>query len=121
MRVGWFINKKSAENRLIDQYHLLIFIFSFVRYGNNPNLCGNGANSCQILNRKKSSMVAVYVTVPIVALVVIVLLLVLLICMCRKQGERPCPNTQFYTHQCEHEVVTNTSLGCLTALFLKEQ
>ncbi|KAM0843318.1 hypothetical protein ACQ4PT_057792 [Festuca glaucescens] len=55
----------------IDQYHLLIFILSFVRYGNNPNICSDG-NSCQILEKKKSSMVAIYVTVPIVAVAVMV-------------------------------------------------
>ncbi|XP_047044152.1 probable LRR receptor-like protein kinase At1g51890 [Lolium rigidum] len=55
-----------------------------LRYGNNPNICSDG-NSCQILEKKKSSMVAIYVTVPIVALMVIVLLVVLLMCMRRKQ------------------------------------
>ncbi|KAM0843316.1 hypothetical protein ACQ4PT_057792 [Festuca glaucescens] len=55
-------------------------------YGNNPNICSDG-NSCQILEKKKSSMVAIYVTVPIVAVavMVIVLLVVLLMCMRRKQ------------------------------------
>ncbi|KAF6991205.1 hypothetical protein CFC21_008316 [Triticum aestivum] len=57
-----------------------------LRYGNNTNLCSNG-NSCQPPKKTSSSMVAVYVAIPIFLVLMVVLLAVLLLCMRRrKQG-----------------------------------
>ncbi|VAH22185.1 unnamed protein product [Triticum turgidum subsp. durum] len=54
-----------------------------LKYGNNPNLCGNG-NSCQPPKNKSSSKVVVYVLTPIVVVFVIVLSSVMFLCMRRR-------------------------------------
>ncbi|KAM3411906.1 hypothetical protein ACQJBY_003527 [Aegilops geniculata] len=56
-----------------------------LRYGNNTNLCSNG-NSCQLAKKKRNSMVAVYVAVPVFLVLMVVLLSVLICMRRRKQG-----------------------------------
>lgn len=56
-----------------------------LRYGKNSNLCNNGT-SCQPTKKKSSSMLAVYIAVPIVAVVVAGALAALLLIARKRQG-----------------------------------
>ncbi|XP_062231940.1 putative leucine-rich repeat receptor-like serine/threonine-protein kinase At2g19230 [Phragmites australis] len=56
-----------------------------LRYGDNPNLCNDG--SCKSTKKMSSSMLAVYIAVPVVAFVVVGTLVLLLFLMRKKKAK----------------------------------
>jgi hypothetical protein len=65
-------------------------VFFFDRYGKNADFCGNGS-SCQLTTKRRKSMLAVYIAVPILVVLVTGLLAVILLLRKRKkQGETRC-------------------------------
>ncbi|KAI5019610.1 hypothetical protein ZWY2020_044498 [Hordeum vulgare] len=77
-----------------------------LRYGNNPNLCSNGA-SCQPAKTTRNSKLSIYIAVPIAVILVIVLVvLVLLFCFLRRKR----PGSMSNSVKPQNEMTTSYAL-----------